>query len=139
MSPSAGLAVTRRGIRRFLLEAQDLLGDHHYRPAAVATSAQVLREICRLEAVQLDPVAAVERNQHLVLAARVPGYTPAMLEQLLAQRRIFEYWGHAACVFPIEDYHIFEHKRRQVRRGLRADLDRIRSVARAVLARLERE
>ena len=139
MSPTAGLAVTRQGIRRFLLEAQDLLGDHHYRPAAVATSGQVLREIRRLEAVQLDPVAAVERNQHLVLAARVPGYTPARLQRLLAQRRIFEYWGHAACVFPIEDYPIFEHKRRQTRRRLRSDFERVRPVARAVLARLERE
>ena len=139
MSSTAGLTVTRQGIRRFLLEAQDLLGDHHYRPAAVATSGQVLREIQRLEAVQLDPVAAVERNQHLVLAARVHGYTPALLERLLAQRRIFEYWGHAACVFPIEDYPIFEHKRRQIRRRLQTDLARVRPVARAVLARLERE
>ncbi len=139
MSSTAGLTVTRQGIRRFLLEAQDLLGDHHYRPAAVATSGQVLREIRRLEAVQLDPVAAVERNQHLVLAARVPGYTPARLQRLLAQRRIFEYWGHAACVFPIEDYPIFEHKRRQTRRRLRTDFERVRPAARAVLARLERE
>src|SRR3989442_13827169 len=138
MSSTAGLAITRQGLRRFLLEAQDLLGDHHYRPAAVATSGQVLREIRRLEAVQLDPVAAVERNQHLVLAARVPGYTPALLERLLAQRRIFEYWGHAACVFPIEDYPIFEHKRRQIRRRLRTDLARARPVARAELRRLER-
>lgn len=139
MPSTSDLAVSRQGIRRFLLEAQDLLGDHHYRPAAVATSGQVLREIRRLEAVQLDPVAAVERNQHLVLAARVPGYTPALMERLLAQRRIFEYWGHAACVFPIEDYPIFEHKRRQVRRRLRAELEKVRPAARAVLARLKRE
>src|SRR5881396_3874580 len=138
--PSASrLAVSRQAIRRFLLDAQDLLGDHHYRPGAVATSGKVLRAIRRLEAVQLDPVAAVERNQHLVLAARVPGYTPVRLQQLLVQRRIFEYWGHAACVFPIEDYPIFEHKRRQTRRRLRSDFERVRPVARAVLARLERE
>src|SRR5438128_4915548 len=138
--PSASrLAVSRQAIRRFLLDAQDLLGDHHYRPGAVATSGQVLRAIRRLEAVQLDPVAAAERNQHLVLAARVPGYTPVRLQQLLVQRRIFEYWGHAACVFPIEDYPIFEHKRRQTRRRLRSDFERVRPVARAVLARLERE
>src|SRR5256712_5127481 len=138
--PSASrLAVSRQAIRRFLLVAQDLLGDHHYRPGAVATSGQVLRAIRRLEAVQLDPVAAVERNQHLVLAAQVPGYTPEQLQRLLARRRIFEYWGHAACVFPIEDYPIFEHERRQVRRRLRAELNKVRSVTRAVLARLERE
>src|SRR2546426_11587600 len=139
MSSTAGLTATRQGIRRFLLEAQDLLGDHHYRPAAVATSGQVLREIRRLEAVQLDPVAAVERNQHLVLAARVPGYTPARLQRLLAQRRIFEYWGHAAGVFPIEDYPIFEHKRRQTRRRLRTDFERDRPATRAALPRLQRE
>src|SRR3989442_4232761 len=139
MSPAAGLAVTRQGIRRFLLEAQDLLGDHHYRPAAVATSGQVLREIRRLEAVQLDPVAAVERNQHLVLAARVPGYTPALLEGLLGGGQIFEYWGHAACVFPIEDYPNFEGKRRALRKRLAPQLAPLRSVAKAVLARLERE
>src|SRR2546426_12170645 len=103
--PSASrLAVSRQAIRRFLLDAQDLLGDHHYRPAAVATSGQALRAIRRLEAVQLDPVAAVERNQHLVRAARVPGYTPALLERLLPHRRIFAYWRQAACVLPIEDY-----------------------------------
>src|SRR3989442_4014278 len=93
MSSTAGLAITRQGIRRFLLEAQDLLGDHHYRPAAVATSGQVLREIRRLEAVQLDPVAAVERNQHLVPPARVPRYTPPLLERLLAQRSTFDDCG----------------------------------------------
>src|SRR5438128_10092797 len=116
MSSTAGLTVTRQGIRRFLLEAQDLLGDHHYRPAAVATSGQVLRAIRRLEAVQLDPVAAAERNQHLVLAARVPGYTPVRLPPLLVQRRLLDSGGHAACVSPIEDHPICARTRRQPRR-----------------------
>src|SRR5437667_12713447 len=107
--PSASrLAVSRQAIRRFLLVAQDLLGDHHYRRGAVATSGQVLRAIRRLEAVQLDPVAAVERNQHRVLAARVPGSTPVRLQQLLVQRPIFEYWGRAAGRFRSEGSPIFE-------------------------------
>ncbi len=139
MSSPRAVTVSRRAICRFLLEAQDLLTDHHYSPQRPATLEHARREICRLGAVQLDPVAAVERNQHLVLAARVPGYTPAMFERLLVQRRIFEYWGHAACVFPIEDYPIFENKRRRVRRRLRAELDKVRPAARAVLDRLERE
>src|SRR2546430_16697431 len=100
MSSTAGLTVTRQGIRRFLLEAQDLLGDHHYRPAAVATSGQGLREIRRLEAVQLEPVAAVERNQHLVLGPGGTGFTPARRQRLRAHRRIVQYWGHAPCASP---------------------------------------
>jgi uncharacterized protein YcaQ len=126
-------------VRRFLLEAQDLLSDHHYDLAVVATPARVRSEIRRLEAVQLDPVAAVARNQHLVLAARIPGYTPALVERLLAQGRIFEYWGHAACMFPIEDYPIFEGQRRARRKRLAPELAALRPVVKAVLTRLERE
>jgi len=139
MSRSTVLPVSREGVRRFLLDVQDLAAEHHYAPGRAAAPARVLQQIRRLEAVQLDPVAAVERNQHLVLAARVPGYAPAILERLLAQRQIFEYWGHAACVFPIEDYPIFEGKRRGVRSRLGPELSKLRSVVRSVLGRLERE
>lgn len=138
MFAARGLQVSRAGVRRFLLDAQDLRASHHYRPTIPATTGRVLREIQRLEAVQLDPVSAVERNQHLVLAARVSGYTPPLLEHLLARRQIFEYSAHTACVFPIETYPIFEGKRRQLRQGLKPYLNEIRSAARAILARLER-
>lgn len=139
MSHAPVLSVSRQGVRRFLLDVQDLDADHHYAAGTPATPARVLRQICALEAVQLDPVAAVERNQHLVLAARVPGYTPPVLERLLAQRRVFEYWGHAACVFPIDDYPIFQGKRRGVQARLQPELRSLRAVVRAVLTRLERE
>src|SRR5713226_5479319 len=139
MSVRAPLHASRRGVRRFLLEAMDLLSDHTYDLGGVARLARVRREIRRLEAVQLDPVAAVERNQHLVLAARIPGYTPALVERLLAQGRIFEYWGHAACVFPIEDYPIFEGQRRARRKRLAPELAALRPVVKAVLVRVERE
>ena len=139
MRVNAPLQTSARGVRRFLLEAVDLSSAHRYEAGGRATPDQVRQEISRLEAVQLDPVAAVERNQHLVLAARVPGYSPALLEGLLGEGQIFEYWGHAACVFPIEDYSIFEGKRRAQRKRLAPHLAPLRSVAKAVLARLERE
>ncbi len=139
MPLGAPLQASAHGVRRFLLEAVDLSSAHRYEAGGRATQDQVRQEIRRLEAVQLDPVAAVERNQHLVLAARVPGYTPALLEGLLSRRQIFEYWGHAACVFPIEDYPIFEGKRRALRKRLAPQLAPLRSVANMVLARLERE
>ncbi len=139
MPLGAPLQATAREVRRFLLEAVDLSSVHRYEAGGTATPEQVMQEIRHLEAVQLDPVAAVERNQHLVLAARVPGYTPALLEGLLSRGQVFEYWGHAACVFPIEGYPIFEGKRRAQRKRLAPQLAPLRSVAKAVLARLERE
>lgn len=70
--------------------------------------------------MQIDPVAAVERNQHLVLAAR----------------KVFEYWANAACVIPIDDYPIFEGIRRRHRRRAAEELARLRPVIDAVLARV---
>jgi uncharacterized protein len=98
------VSATRAQVVRFLLEAQGLVP--HDR-------TDLLSEIRRLERVQIDPVAAVERNQHLVLHARLPEYRPAMLDALLAQGKVFEYYASAACVFPIEDYPIFAGSRRR--------------------------
>ncbi|HYI22732.1 MAG TPA: crosslink repair DNA glycosylase YcaQ family protein [Candidatus Limnocylindrales bacterium] len=41
--------------------------------------------------IQIDPTRTVERTQHLVLWSRVPGYDRALLDQVLADRKAFEY------------------------------------------------
>lgn len=135
MAPA--LALTPRGVRRFLLDALDLDHDGAYHPGRTAP-AHVLREIRRLEAVQIDPVAAVERNQHLVLANRLRGYRPAMLDVLLEQRRIFEYWANAACVIPIEDYWMFAGVRERMRRADAGERAVLRGPGARVLRELER-
>src|SRR5207302_9794588 len=99
--------------------------------------AAVLREIRHLECVQIDPVSVVERNQHLVLAARLRGYLPRTLGELLRRRRVFEYWANAACVVPIEDYPTFEGTRRRYRARLAADLTALRSVVRRIFADID--
>jgi len=133
----APLTLTRRGVRRFLLDALDLDDDGAYHPGRT-TPAHVLREIRRLEVVQLDPVAAVERNQHLVLANRLRGYRPAMLAALLAQRRVFEYWANAACIIPIDDYWMFAGVREYMRQADRRERAVLRGPAAMVLRELER-
>ncbi|MCL6443319.1 MAG: winged helix DNA-binding domain-containing protein [Alicyclobacillus sp.] len=107
-------------------------------PTAV-TQVHVMELIRNLECVQLDPVAAVERNQHLVLAARLAKYQPKTLEQLLETGRVFEYWANAACVIPMEDYPIFEVTRRRLRQLLQPHLDQLDSVADHILNRLAME
>jgi uncharacterized protein YcaQ len=124
-------------LRRFLLEAQGLPGGT---PAAVepSTPARVLRLIRRLECVQIDPVSVVERNQHLVLAARLPGYSPAMLNRLRLQRRVFEYWANGASVIPMEDYPLFAGVRQQFQLP-RAFLTKFGRLMETILARLAAE
>ncbi len=130
--------VSRQGAIRFLLEAQHLRRNvRHDSRGTTTAAAAVLREIRHLEGVQIDPVAVVERNQHLVLAARMPGYLPQTLAELLRRRKVFEYWANAACVVPAEDYPLFEGTRRRYRKRLAPDLTALRSVVRHVLAELE--
>ena len=137
LADSASLAVSRETAIRFLLKAQDL--DRRFREGAARPPgpAAVLRQVRRLECVQIDPVAAVERNQHLVLAARLPGYRPADLETLLGRGLVFEYMANAACVIPIDDYPIFEGTRRRYRKRYASELTKLRGVARGIVADLE--
>jgi len=62
-----------------------------------------------LGCVQIDPLRAVERTQLLVLWSRLGKFDPADLETLLYQeRRLFEYWAHAASIVLTDDYPIYQ-------------------------------
>jgi uncharacterized protein YcaQ len=77
-----------------------------------ATGDDVAAEIERLQAVQLDSIAAVDRAHRLTLTSRIGGYEESDVSRLLGEGRIFEYWAHEACLLSIEDYPLF--KRRMV-------------------------
>jgi uncharacterized protein YcaQ len=75
------------------------------------------RALRQLEAVQLNPVAVIERNHHLVLWNRVGGYARVHLEALYHQRSLFEYWAQERCLLPLEDYPVFAARRRPLAVG----------------------
>ncbi|MDP5072118.1 MAG: winged helix DNA-binding domain-containing protein [Congregibacter sp.] len=87
-------------LRRGVLSAQGLL-----QAQAFGTGlAGAARAISHIAYVQIDSISVVERAHHHVLHARVPGFKPAMLNQLLLNGDIFEYWSHAAAFLPICDF-----------------------------------
>jgi uncharacterized protein YcaQ len=62
----------------------------------------------RLGAIQLDSVNVVARSHELVPASRVgPTSLAAMIRSVYAERRAFEYWGHAASWLPMAYYRQF--------------------------------
>jgi uncharacterized protein YcaQ len=128
----------RRTVRRFLLDTQHLLSQNED-TNGYSTLENVMKMIRKLECVQIDPIAAVERNQHLVLFSRIPGYEPGLLNQLLCQGKLFEYWANAACIIPMEDYPIFEPTRKRLQNNLQDELDKLGPVVKNVLERLEVE
>jgi uncharacterized protein YcaQ len=130
--------IDRLSVRRFLLGTQYLLSDSIV-PSHTEDTEVTMGIIRSLECVQLDPVSAVERNQHLVLAARNPNYRPDQLNQLLTQGKVFEYIANAACVIPMEDYPIVEPIRERVRARVMNLLQEMDPVVQVVLTRLKEE
>lgn len=68
------------------------------------TAASTRSVIEQLGYIQIDTISVVERAHHHTLWNRNPGYSPSHLDQLLDQKRIFEYWSHAAAYLPMRDY-----------------------------------
>jgi uncharacterized protein len=90
-------AIPTATARRLLLGAQGLLDD----PRGKATPDRIYELIERMGFVQVDSINIVERAHHLILAARVQGYRPKLLERLLERdRRLFEHWTHDASAIP---------------------------------------
>lgn len=54
--------------------------------------------------LQIDTLSVVERAHHHTLWTRIPDYKTAYLEELVKERKVFEYWFHAASYLPICDY-----------------------------------
>ncbi|MGH8079775.1 MAG: winged helix-turn-helix domain-containing protein [Lysobacter sp.] len=86
--------------RALHLHAQGLLT----RPRKRASRTDALAAIARMQLLQIDTIHVVARSPYLVLFSRLGGYPAHWLEELLAQRAIFEVWAHEACFAPMDDY-----------------------------------
>ncbi len=87
-------------LRRLALAAQGLLQAQPFGRGL----AGARRAINHLGYVQIDTISVVERAHHHVFHSRVPGFRPAMTNQMLLEGDIFEYWAHAAAFLPMADF-----------------------------------
>ncbi len=88
-------------------------------PAKQAGSAKsaTLTAIEHLGYVQIDTISVVERAHHHTLWNRNPRYRTAHLDQLLAEKQVFEYWSHAAAYLPFRDYRYSLPRKQALARG----------------------
>ena len=107
------MKLTTDHVRTALLHAQGLTD-----VPTSATKEDLRSTIRRMHVLQIDTISVVNRSPYLVLHSRVGAYAPNWLTDLLAERQIFEYWSHAACFLPIED---FQHYRPFMLRKRAAD------------------
>ena len=89
--------------RNLMLAAQGLA----QLPRRPAGKQDVLAAIRRMKVLQIDSIHVVARSPYLVLWSRLGDYNHAWLDELLAEGALFEYWSHAMCFLPIEDYPLY--------------------------------
>ncbi|MEU8685528.1 crosslink repair DNA glycosylase YcaQ family protein [Streptomyces sp. NPDC048611] len=113
--PPPVTALSRDDARRLALRAQGLLG-------APDRRAGVRGMLRSLGAVQLDTISVLARSHELVPYARLGAVGRDTVEAAYwtttpdgapaARPHSFEYWSHAACILPIEEWPHFAFRRR---------------------------
>ncbi len=109
------LVISRTLARRLAIAAQYLDGSRRN-----ADTEGIMDVIGQLGCLQLDPINVVARSHLLVLWSRLGSYDTVLLNTLLWQeRRLFEYWAHAASIVLTQDYPI--HQMMMQRYGQESD------------------
>lgn len=111
--PRPTTELTADEARRIVLRAQGFLGAPDRRSGVRG----VLRH---LGAVQLDTISVLARSHELVPYARLGAVGRRTVEEAYWKRadrppHAFEYWSHAACVLPVEEWPHFAFRRRAYR------------------------
>jgi uncharacterized protein YcaQ len=116
--PRSATFLTADDARRIALRAQGFLGA----PDRRAGVRGVLRH---LGAVQLDTISVLARSHELVPYARLGAVGRRTVESAYwkapslstpsGQPHAFEYWSHAACILPVEEWPHFAFRRRAYR------------------------
>ncbi|HET6443088.1 MAG TPA: crosslink repair DNA glycosylase YcaQ family protein [candidate division Zixibacteria bacterium] len=110
-------------LRRLAISSQKLVGPR------TGSGREAIMEVIRdLGCVQFDPLRAIERTQLLVLRSRLGEFDPGYLDSLLyEERKLFEYWAHAASIVLTEDFPIFWRHMREWAPGDRPWMKRARA------------
>ena len=129
-------ATSARNLGRIALAAQGLTRRSPFGRGLAGTH----RAIEHLGYVQIDAISVINRAHLHTLWNRVPGFSESHLNRLIAQRRVFEYWFHAASYLPMRDFRFALPRMQAIKNGKRHwGLDEDSRVLRAIMERITLE
>lgn len=67
--------------------------------------------------VQIDTISTVQRAHHHTFWVRNPRYELEHLDRLVADKKVFEYWAHAAAYLPMCNYRFTLPRKEAIARG----------------------
>ncbi|MCJ7824611.1 MAG: winged helix DNA-binding domain-containing protein, partial [Anaerolineales bacterium] len=139
--------------RTVALHAQGLTRKNGTEPTP--TLDALYRVIEQLACLQIDTLQRVHRTQYLVPWSRLGSYDPSTLDRLAYGdpdhsppedgRKLFEFWFHAACYLPLEEYRFRIPRMLSARTGRRESTrkwlakDATRQLLNQVYSRVENE
>jgi uncharacterized protein YcaQ len=127
------LTITIQQARRFILAHQGL-----WPPYTLEGKAGALEYIHRVGCIQFDPLNIVGRNPELVLQARVSGFQPVMLQELLYKdRKLLDGWDKNMSIYCVEDWPCFHRRREAAKRNPGRSPEPVRSILPQVRQALE--
>ena len=100
-------------VRAVVLHAQGLAVPYGQTPAPSLDSIQNLVE--QLGCIQIDTLQMVHRSQYLAVWSRLGNYATGEFDRLVydpQERRLFEYWAHAASIIPLKAYRYYLPRQR---------------------------
>ncbi len=92
--------LSKQEARKLILHAQKV---YPSKKSGIALN-NTLASLEHLGYIQIDTISAVQRAHHHTLWNRNPHYENYHLDQLVANKQVFEYWSHAAAYLPIANY-----------------------------------
>lgn len=95
--------INRDQVKFMLLAAQGMITPS----ASPAEKQDVIEAIRKMGLLQIDTISVVNRSPYFVLWSRLGNYDLTWLEDIHREGQLFEYYAHAACFIPIEQYPIF--------------------------------
>jgi uncharacterized protein YcaQ len=99
--------------------------------------ASTLSAIKHLGYIQIDTISAIQRAHHHTLWNRNPRYLSSQLDELMVNKRIFEYWSHAAAYLPMQDFRYSLPRKQAIANGIEnhwyeRDIQLMKSVLRRI-------
>ncbi|MEH6452255.1 MAG: crosslink repair DNA glycosylase YcaQ family protein [Psychromonas sp.] len=93
--------------RKLLLISQGLAGSKSQSAESKTGPKSYAKTLAVCESlgyVQIDTISVVQRAHHHTLWSRNPNYQVDHIEQLISDKKVFEYWSHAAAYLPMKHY-----------------------------------
>lgn len=122
--------------RKLALLSQGLCG----KPSEGCAYSKSLEVIERLGYVQIDTISVVKRAHHHTFWSRNPAYDEAHLQKMVAEKKVFEYWSHAAAYLPMRDFRFTLPRKMAIKSGKQNHwYQKDHQLMRDVLTRIEDE